>query len=397
MSGKKTTQNSTQTMTPNNPQWVTDTIQGLSGNINSLAGQDPKSFFAGPTGLMQGQFDLAGALSPTVSGWLNDAGNLARWADDGYQAAQMQAAQVGPASHATASTAAQNMGSYFNPFTEQVVNSTLDALDRGRQLAQNTNGQSAILAGGYGGSRQGVVDANLNRDFAKQAADAAGQLNLQGFNTAAQLGAGDADRQTGVSTFNAGQDNTLAALQAQLQQQANQSNQGATNQASQFNLQNMLNSAGLLGQLGGMGLDLLGNSAQAQQGIAQQQAQAPLSVLQALTGAAGSLPYGLFQGQTTTGNSTTKSSGSVLDTIGKVAQIGANIAAISDIRAKRDVETVGYDAKGRRWVDFRYHWDADDAPKHRGVMAQEVMRTDPGAVGLHPNGFLMVDYSKLED
>lgn len=335
MSSQKTTQTSTQTMTPNNPQWVTDTIQGLSGNINSLAGQNPKSFFAGPTGLTQTQFDLTSALTPTVSSWLNDAGNLAKWADDGYTASLMQAAntdaaQAAPASHATASTAADNMGAYYNPYQQQVVDSTLSTLDKARQLAQNTSGQGAILAGQYGGSRQGVLDRTANQDFLKQVGDTTGQLNYQGFNTAAQLGAGDADRLTNTSQFNAGQDNTLAALNAQLQQQANlanagyqqeaaAANQGATNNASQFNLQNMLNSAGLLGQLGQTGVGLLSDSAQTQQGLAQQQAQAPLSVLQLLSGAAGSLPYGLFQGNTTTGTGTVKQSGGLLGQLGGLA------------------------------------------------------------------------------
>lgn len=80
--------------------------------------------------------------------------------------------------------------------------------------------------------------------------------------------------------------------------------------------------------------------------------------------------------------------------IGTAAQIAAMFMG-SDARIKDDVTTAGYDAKGRRWVDFRYVWD-EPGTKRRGVIAQEVAKTDPGAVALHPMGFLMVDYAQLE-
>lgn len=81
--------------------------------------------------------------------------------------------------------------------------------------------------------------------------------------------------------------------------------------------------------------------------------------------------------------------------IGGIVSAGLKIAAMaSDARLKLDVETVSFDARGRRWVNFRYTWDPPGTVRH-GVIAQEVMLTDPGAVFRDPQGMLMVDYSKL--
>lgn len=80
---------------------------------------------------------------------------------------------------------------------------------------------------------------------------------------------------------------------------------------------------------------------------------------------------------------------------------GLNTAAslgykpFSDVRTKENVRTAGYDAKGRRWVSFNYRWEPPDMVRH-GVIAQEIMKSDPDAVLFDENaGFYRVDYSKL--
>jgi hypothetical protein len=109
----------------------------------------------------------------------------------------------------------------------------------------------------------------------------------------------------------------------------------------------------------------------------------------------GGLPLNLLTGQTANGTmaGTTKESGASLTDWAKLAAAAA--VAASDGRLKQDIETVGFDAKGRRWVEYAYVWDPER--RHRGVIAQEVRDTDPDAVMTHPMGFLMVDYSKLKD
>jgi hypothetical protein len=69
--------------------------------------------------------------------------------------------------------------------------------------------------------------------------------------------------------------------------------------------------------------------------------------------------------------------------------------AFSDRALKTDIRTIRHDGKGRRWVAFRYLWDAPGTIRE-GVIAQEIERTDPQAVADTPFG-KMVDYSKLEN
>lgn len=65
---------------------------------------------------------------------------------------------------------------------------------------------------------------------------------------------------------------------------------------------------------------------------------------------------------------------------------------LSDIRAKEDIRRVGTTDAGAGVYVYRYK--GDDVPR-MGVMAQEIMDDQPEAVGIHPSGFLMVDYSKV--
>ena len=69
----------------------------------------------------------------------------------------------------------------------------------------------------------------------------------------------------------------------------------------------------------------------------------------------------------------------------------APLMMFSDERLKDDVEPVGetYDGK----TLYSYTYKGDDTPQI-GLLAQEVLDIDPGAVAMHPSGFLMVDYGR---
>ena len=64
----------------------------------------------------------------------------------------------------------------------------------------------------------------------------------------------------------------------------------------------------------------------------------------------------------------------------------------SDIRLKRDIVPVGKMDNGLTLYRFRYRW-SDTI--YVGVMAQEVLDVDPGAVILGEDGFYRVDYGRL--
>lgn len=124
-----------------------------------------------------------------------------------------------------------NTEAFMNPYTSQVIDTTLADLDRANQMALNRVGTAAVGAGAFGGSRQGIAEAETNRAFADQAARTAAQLRATGFgqaqsaaqdlaarNQAAQaqqlsrqLQAADALRQASQTKFN----RDLAFAQAQ--------------------------------------------------------------------------------------------------------------------------------------------------------------------------------------
>ena len=77
-----------------------------------------------------------------------------------------------------------NLQQYTNPFETQVVNQSLNDLNRSRLMAQNVGGAQAGAANAYGGSRHGIAEAETNRAFLDQAARTASGLRQTGYQNA---------------------------------------------------------------------------------------------------------------------------------------------------------------------------------------------------------------------
>ena len=73
--------------------------------------------------------------------------------------------------------------------------------------------------------------------------------------------------------------------------------------------------------------------------------------------------------------------------------IGSAFAAQSDIKLKENIEQVGISDQGYKVYEFNYK---DSPVRYRGAMAQDVVKKNPMAVGIHPEGYLTVDYSKID-
>jgi len=103
---------------------------------------------------------------------------------------------------------------------------------------------------------------------------------------------------------------------------------------------------------------------------------------------------------TSTGNSTSKQSGSLMDIIGQGAQMAALFAG-SDIRLKTNIERVGEMPDGLGVYDFDYlpieGQIAAFMPegRQRGVMAHEVTALRPDALGPLIDGYQTVNYGAL--
>lgn len=102
---------------------------------------------------------------------------------------------------------------------------------------------------------------------------------------------------------------------------------------------------------------------------------------------------------TTTGNSsgtsTTTQSAGLFNQLMGVGSLAAS--AFSDRRLKTDVSWRHNLPNGLGVYHYRYLTDAPDAPIRTGVMADEVARIMPEALGPVVGGFATVDYSKVGD
>lgn len=120
--------------------------------------------------------------------------------------------------------------------------------------------------------------------------------------------------------------------------------------------------------------------------------------LLALAGAGADLPFAAgnnYAGQIggLLGNyTTTKAQKSWIDQATAAASAAASAAAASDRRLKTAIRKVGAFADGLGLYVWRYIWGG---PDHIGVMADEVARLRPQALGPEIAGFQTVDYGRL--
>ena len=80
--------------------------------------------------------------------------------------------------------------------------------------------------------------------------------------------------------------------------------------------------------------------------------------------------------------------------MGSSAIIGGAMIAASDRRLKTDISRDGKTGAGVPLYQYRYK-DDPTRQKYRGVMAQELMKTQPQAVVRSPNGMFAVDYAQV--
>ena len=187
-----------------------------------------------------------------------------------YQPATVNAAQAN-----LGMGGAGSIGSYMNPYTQYVRENALADLETSRQNAIRQTAAQAGAARAFGGSRQGVAEAQTNLGYGTQAGRLSTQLNENAFNQA------------------------MAAQQQDLarQQQAMLANQGAGLSGAQLRL----GAANQLGNLGAQQQGLRYAGAQAAMGaggarqqLLQQQLDAQRNIgLQKLQVAQSALGMGL--------------------------------------------------------------------------------------------------------
>lgn len=276
----------------------------------------------------------------------------------------------------------ERIQSFMSPYTQEVIDASMRDLARQRDISLNELGAAASAAGAFGGSRQGVAEAETQRAFAETAAETAARLREAGFSQAAGLAQAD-----------------LAQRMA-----AAQGGMGAAG-------------AGLQQQLAGLGAQMTAGEApraleqQALDALYEQymlQMQYPLTQFGVLTGAAGAIPagYGVTSG-TTTERDPMGALGGVLGGVGNMfTGMGAlsgkgGLSAFfgtSDARLKENIRSLG------QVGDFNlYEWDWNEEgvaagaavePTY-GVIAQEVEQIRPEYVVMGDDGYRRVNYGAI--
>ena len=167
----------------------------------------------------------AGAAGTAAGAALGDAGtqltaaqaglaNIAPYAaQTTYDLGQAQTAMGGAQQYITgaagltgpgAGTGAGSIASYMSPYQQQVIDTSLAEFDRQAAMRQQGISDAAVALGGFGGGREGVMQAEYQTQSDRNRAALQAQLQSQGFSQAqaarqadmaAQLGIGGAQQQ----------------------------------------------------------------------------------------------------------------------------------------------------------------------------------------------------------
>ena len=246
------------------PEWVQE-----AGRKNLSAAYDISNTMLGPyegqrvANMAPGQLSAIGSLSTNYA-----------MAQPAFAQAQMMAAQAG-------NYQPEQVQAFMNPYTKNVIDASLEALNTQRQTGLNQTYADAIRAKAFGGSRQGIQEGVINAAAQQQAGQLAANLYSQNYDQAQKAALANASLGLqGASTLG--------------------------------NLANAGQEAFMTGATGALGAQSLIQQQQQAQLDAARQAysesqQFPLQQLQIPLSALGATPYGGTQTQTSSGG--TSSSG----------------------------------------------------------------------------------------
>lgn len=293
-----------------------------------------------------------------------------------------------------------DLSPYMNPYTNDVINSSLATLNQQRGQQNVADNASATAAGAFGGTRQAVQRALTSGQYDMNTANLISGLNSQNYTQAQNAAQSDINNRLNASEFN--------------------TNTGLTANGQK------LSASGLLGTLGqdqfnnqtaaAQNLDAYGTQQQQTQQLQDsaqyqdflRQLQAPYAAQQLRNQSLGIIPV-----QQTVTNQQTSSPG-VAGILGGLLGLGqtagqlgwspfsgaggsadaanwaSSAVALSDRRLKTDIRRVGTSNNGTPLYTYRFKGDPE--PRF-GVMAQEVLERKPDAVVLHPSGYLAVNYA----
>jgi len=273
---------------------------------------------------------------------------------------------------AGAANVAGSVQSYMSPYQQQVIDASLADFDQQAAKSRLNLGAQAVAGGAFGSGRQGIAEAEYDAQSDRGRATLQSGLRQTGFQNAQRSRQQDLANQMGISSLQSGLggvaqqfgQSQIAGLGAlgSAQQAQNQAVLDSQRQFATMAVQDPINRLNLLGS-GVTGL--MGGSS----GLGTQIGEEP-DVPQA-----SALEKALGLGLT------------AADIYGRVKTYGNNQS--SDIQLKEDIKLTGKSPLGLNVYSFKYK--GEDGI-YQGVMAQEV----PWASSIAENGYLQVDYSKVD-
>jgi len=199
--------------------------------------------------------------------------------------------------------ATTDFDAYMSPYTQNVINRSLETLGGAQEQALNKLGAQATAARAFGGSRQGVAEAGTREAYGKQAADLVAGLQEKAFTQALGSGQFDIGNVQQARALQSGQQMTANTLGQQAReaaaardQAARAGNMAAANQFAQqqAQLQQAANAANYQGQFQTAGIQSA--AANAMGSLAGQRLQSEMAGLNAQM-AAGEQARALEQAQ----------------------------------------------------------------------------------------------------
>ncbi|MEH6677512.1 hypothetical protein [Phenylobacterium sp.] len=305
--GKKKTKTSSSTteratVTPTNPQWVTDDVQGLSARVGQLGQVDPYSLVAPLNGLEQQA--MRGAAGLNGYGFAYD--EAADWVRGvaAQQAPSVQSASL-----------LDGIEAYYNPYRNQVVDAATADFDAAAGRTRASQALDLAGQGAFGGSGAALTRSLTEGELARARNAQVSNLLAGMFNTSAGLASQDADRRQQASTQNA----QLAAQNAALRLQAANSLTGLAGSRAASDRDDVATQAAI--------------GAQARS-VDQAYRMAPYTALNSQADIMAKLPLELFRGSTTEGTSSTQGTRTdtpgFLDNLTQAAAIASTVTGVKN-------------------------------------------------------------------
>ena len=364
-----------------------------------------------------------------------------------YQQAATNLAMRGTQAVDPTGLGAGQIQQYMDPYLSTVVGNTAQLLNQQNQQGQAGQLGNAIRSGAFGGDRSGIAAANLAQQQGLAAGSTLGGLLSQGYGQAlataqqqqgVNLGAAQANRaaiqQGAGQMLGIGQQGYAQAMgvgqaQQSLGQQQFAQNLSAAQQRAALGQQQYSMGANTAQQLAALGQQQYGmgaNTAQQLASLGQQQYTMGANTANqiaslgagaqtaGLQGAQAQMAAGQIQQQTDQAEDTARYNQFLQKQSYpfQVAQFEANIAEgtgglsgsttttrqpggfFSDRRLKEDVKEIGKTFDGQPIYSYRYK--EGDSRTQIGLMAQDVEKKHPEAVGV-AGGYRTVNYEKATE